>query len=123
MSEAFGRLLRGARQAAGKTLEDLAIYLNVSIPYISEVERGNRAPLTPLKIREASALLGVRPDALLQAAAESRGYFELVAPPNEAGKAAGAALMRGWSDFSPDDFNRISSMIEELLRKRGLSGD
>ncbi len=42
MRQALGEVLRAHRQAAGVTLRDLAERSNVSLGYISEIERGQK---------------------------------------------------------------------------------
>lgn len=54
----FGPLLRGLRSRAGLTLRDLATFLGVSVPYLSDVERGARGPLRPETIAQAARRLG-----------------------------------------------------------------
>ena len=43
----FGRYLRGARVACGRSLRDVAAELKISHVYLGEVERGVRGPLRP----------------------------------------------------------------------------
>ena len=42
LRDVFGRLLRRARTAQGRTLADVAAEAGVSMPYLSEVERGRK---------------------------------------------------------------------------------
>jgi len=118
MDREFGDVLREARKKAGKSMLDLANRLDVSIVFISDVERGNRAPLSPEKILKVSDLLGIDPEPLLQAAAENRGRFELDAT-QVSGKArqVGAALMRGWTELNEKDLDQIA----QIIRRRGRS--
>lgn len=74
---AFGVLLRKVRKAAEKTLGDLADELGVSVVYVSDVERGNRAPLKRESIERAAEFLGADARGLQKAAAEARGAFEV----------------------------------------------
>lgn len=42
--EVVGRQLREARTSAGRTLADVAGEAGISVPYLSEVERGRKEP-------------------------------------------------------------------------------
>ena len=74
--ERFGDALRRCRREARKTLRDLATVLDVSIVYVSDVERGNRKPLGNERILKVAQLLGVDPVPLLEAANRERGFIE-----------------------------------------------
>ena len=76
MAERFGTALRRHRREAGKTLGDLARLLGVSIVYISDVERGNRRPLSNERILKIAEFLGVKPRHLIKAADRERGFIE-----------------------------------------------
>jgi transcriptional regulator with XRE-family HTH domain len=120
MGVSFGQLLRSLREEKEKTMGQLARHLGVSVPYISDVEHDNRAPLTRERILAAAEFLGVDPKQLLVAAAAGRGAFELDA--NVGGrkqKEVGAALMRSWPELSDDEL----SAIARVLGKRGEKGD
>jgi len=99
----FGVLLRKYRKKVGKTLGDLADELDVSVVYVSDVERGNRAPLREDYIEVAARVLNADARELHRAAAEARGAFKLRAervPP--AAREVVAGLARG--EQYPDTF-------------------
>lgn len=113
----FNELLRAERKRAGKTLGDVARALNVSLPYLSDVERGTRPPLSPERIQQVAALLGSAEttiDLMHQAAGIHAKAFELSIPSSVKGKEAGAALQRGWETLSDEDY----AAIVEMLNKR-----
>lgn len=114
MKSDFGKLLRKVRKRSEKTMLDLATHLGVSVVFISDVERGNRAPLRPERIIEAAAFLNIDPEPLLLAAAEQRGAFELDAV-QVSGKAreVGAALARGWADLNEAELEQIAAIIRK----------
>ena len=116
MQSEFGDLLRATRKRSGKSMRDLALHLGVSIVFISDVERGNRAPLKAERIMSATEFLGADPEPFLLAAAKSKGSFELDAT-RVSGKArqVGAALMRGWTDLGEGDLEKIA----RIVRRRG----
>ena len=53
----FGKMLRDARLQRGFSLREFAEMLGVSSTYLSQVERGNFAPLTASKTARAAKLL------------------------------------------------------------------
>lgn len=73
MSNAFGDMLRRARRAAGLPMRSVAERMTWSIAYVSDVERGRRAPPSDKSIREIARLLGSEPEPWLTAAAVQRG--------------------------------------------------
>jgi transcriptional regulator with XRE-family HTH domain len=100
---AFGERLRTLRKKAEKTLGDVAGVLDVSVVYVSDVERGNRPPLRPDLIDKAAVLLGADGAELHKLAAEVRGAFELRTDRMpERAKEFVAGLARG--DQYPEDF-------------------
>ena len=118
MSNLFGDLLRETRLNAGRTMGDLARLLGFKVPYISDVERGRRAPFRFEQVLEIAEFLGVPPDELLEAAAVSRGAFELDAVGvTDQAKEVGTALMRGWTDLGEDDLAAIAAIVSG--RNRG----
>src|SRR5580700_8545048 len=61
MKNRFGNLLRKLRIESGRSIGEVARHLEVSTVYISDVERGVRAPLTAERILRAAQFLGVKP--------------------------------------------------------------
>lgn len=109
--ERFGRKLRDERERANITMTVLAQHLEISIPYLSDIERGNRAPLDPAKIRLAAKVLAIDPNELLREAAISRGVFELDANLPTKHREVGAMLMRGWADLTDEELNAIAAVL------------
>jgi transcriptional regulator with XRE-family HTH domain len=70
----FGEALRLARGT--KTLGQLSRHLGVSVPYLSDVERSHRHPLSDDYIDSAAAYLKADHVVLHVAAALSRGYVK-----------------------------------------------
>ncbi|MCA9538730.1 MAG: helix-turn-helix transcriptional regulator [Myxococcales bacterium] len=119
MAERFGERLRALRTERGATMGALARHLGVSVPYISDVERSLRAPLTTDKIRAAAEYLGSDPEPLFALAAAERGAFELAARPGDPLRSeVGAALMRGWGDLSERDLRTILHIVRGDERGR-----
>jgi transcriptional regulator with XRE-family HTH domain len=117
----FGKLLRSFREAAHVSMGALSRHLGVSVTYISDVERGTRAPLAKERIASAAQLFGLSPEkerALAAAAAESRGFYELGVENLPApGRDAGATLMRGWPRYTEAEFKKLKEFLEDLERE------
>lgn len=112
MRSDFGDLLRKVRRNADKTMLDLAEELGVSVVFVSDVERGNRAPFTSSRIIGAARFLSCDPEPLLMAAAKSRGSFELDATGvSSKAREVGAALMRGWAKLDEEDLEKIAKIV------------
>ena len=92
-------------------MSDIADLLGVSIVYLSDIERGNRAPLSEPRIRQVAAYLGVDPGELLMAAAQARGVLELDVSNASAPKlTALAGMARG--GITDDQWLEIIEVIE-----------
>ncbi len=119
MASKFGELLRRIRKNKGKSMGDVARHLVVSVPYISDVERGYRPPLTEDRIQTVAKFFSTDPKPLLEAAAQSRSQFRLDATAvSSKARQVGAALERRWSDLSEDELRRIERIVEGSEKKR-----
>lgn len=105
------------REGAKQSMGEVARRLGVTVPFLSDVERGNRGPLAPAKLLVVCALLGVDPTELLELAARSRGTFELDATTPERAR-AGAVLLRSWEHLSNDALEELAAFVQA----RGLRG-
>ena len=76
MAERFGDNLRRTRQEAEKTLGDVAKLLDVSVVYVSDVERGNRRPFSNERILKVAKMLEADPAPLIAAADVEKGVIE-----------------------------------------------
>lgn len=114
MKRKFGLLLRKLRETANVSIGSLARHLGISVPYLSDVERGNRPPLVHDKIIRAAAFLNVDPGPLLLSAGETRGTFHLDAA-NVSGSAreVGAMLAHQWSGMSNQKLKKMKQLLEE----------
>jgi len=112
MNESYGKMSRRLRLAANRTMGDVADLLSLSVVYVSDMERDKRNPPTKETILKLAAFLEARPDPLLAAAAQARGAFTLdakVASPTA--MEVGAALMRGWTDLTDEDLEKIRNVL------------
>jgi len=122
MPNEFGKLLRRFREDHGMSLQELASFIGISIPYLSEIERGRRSPLNEERIDLACKAIKLnqreRAD-LITAAAESRGYFELAATNVSPDKQAfGAALARSWNELEDSQIRRLTKALSESRGRR-----
>lgn len=112
MATEFGALFRRIREDLGISMGQVARHLGVSVPYVSDVELGKRAPFTNEKIISAGLLFKINPLQLLKAAGESRGFFE-IRPVTAMHATVGAALARRFEDLSSEQLERIGRIVEE----------
>lgn len=76
MPDRFGDALRRTRQDAERTLGDVAKLLDISVVYVSDVERGNRRPFSNERILKVAKFLKTDPAPLITAADVERGVIE-----------------------------------------------
>jgi transcriptional regulator with XRE-family HTH domain len=100
--QTFGEVLRQAREEAGVTMGELARHLGVSVPYMSDVERGKKPPLVGPRLEQAARYIGADVRKLTIAAGRSRGAFEIPATGQADADESLAVLARGWSSISSD---------------------
>lgn len=102
MDRRFGDSLRQYRTDAGVSLGKLAAHLDVTVVYLSNVELGKSAPLTPDRIRQAADLIGHYSE-LLRASAAHRGTIEVKSPESDFGQMAMATLMMRYTPTMSDE--------------------
>jgi transcriptional regulator with XRE-family HTH domain len=91
---------------------EVARHLGVSVTYVSDVERCIRAPFTSDRLREAATFVGANLERLLEAAAVSRGAFELDASNVSAtAREVGGMLMRDWTELDDDKLEQIKKVL------------
>ncbi len=116
MPERFGDLLRRLRRKTNRTLGDVARVLGVSVVYLSDVERGNRRPLSHERILKVAAFLDIDPTELMEASDRERGFIEYdirKARPLEADVVGGlvAGLARG--GITDEQLESIQKILKE----------
>ena len=116
MPERFGDQLRKLRRKGDKTLGDVARLLGLSVVYVSDVERGNRKPLSNERIVRVARFLGEDPTPLMEAADWERGFIEYdirKARPLEADVVGGlvAGLARG--GVTDEQLQTIKTILAE----------
>ena len=116
MPERFGDVLRRTRQQAGLTLGGVARELNISVVYVSDVERGNRRPFNNERIMTIARLLEADPGPLIAAADADKGVIEYEiskAKPLEASVVGDlvSGLARG--GVTEDQLKRIKTILKD----------
>ena len=115
MPERFGDALRKIRQNAERTLGDVAKLLEISVVYVSDVERGNRRPFSNERILKVAKFLKTDPAPLITAADVERGVIEYditKAKPLEAAVVGDlvSGLARG--GVTDDQLQKISNILK-----------
>lgn len=116
MPERFGDTLRKTRQNAEKTLGEVARLLEVSVVYVSDVERGNRRPFSNERILRVATFLNADPAPLIAAADVEKGVIEYdisKAKPLEASVVGNlvSGLARG--GVTDDQLERIRNILKD----------
>lgn len=113
MAHTFGEQFRELRKNAGKSMGEVARYLGVSVTYISDVERSNRAPFTDERIYSAAEFMGFDPEPLRDLAAAYHGAYELPINKDTSPQAhqVGASLMRNWTALSEEELDKIADVL------------
>ena len=104
----FGEKIREARSEKGISLTELAKQLGVTKVYVSDVERGRRAPFNLMRIRQVSEILGCDPFDLYVLAVRSRGHVTLpTADISEEQSRLAAVLSYNWGGLNNDDVSKL----------------
>lgn len=111
--QGFGPRLRAARKAASKSLFDLAKHLDVTTPYVSDVERGARTPFTRENIIKAADLLGVNPAVLMEAAINTKGYAVLDQSGASPHLQLAAKLAIAWPHLDAQQLQIVNAALDE----------
>ena len=116
MPEPFGDALRRRRRNAKKTLGEIAKLLDVSVVYVSDIERGNRRPFSNERIVKIAKFIEADPAPLIAAAQVERGVIEYdttKAKPLEVDVVGGlvSGLARG--GVTNDQLKRIKKILKD----------
>jgi transcriptional regulator with XRE-family HTH domain len=109
MKNRFGILLRLARRKAEKTLQELGAYVGVTAAHLSKVERGVVSPPRDHVIVRIAEFLGIRPDALLRAAAVERDTMSILRPQTVE---AYTFLLRRLNTLTDNELATITAILE-----------
>lgn len=104
----FGSAIRKAREEVGMTLTELARQMGVTKVYVSDVERGRRAPFSRTRLECVAEILNIDPEVLYVLSVRSRGHVNL---PTEGvsdnQNRLAAILSYRWRELDNDDVNRL----------------
>jgi transcriptional regulator with XRE-family HTH domain len=115
----FGTEFRRIRRESQKTLEDVARIMGVSIPHVSDIERGRRSPPPRAMIAQILEQWGRAEelDSLSQLAMRYRGEFQR-APKNANEERVLVALERALDvDLSTAEYDQILRFLEDIRRR------
>lgn len=107
----FGDFLRAARAQAGLTQGRVARELGVSVPFVSDVEGGRRAPFSDSKLLVLAPLLRLDHVTVLAMAALDRGHVKVPILDTEGNARVAVGLAREWPHLASDDLARIASIV------------
>ncbi len=111
--DAFGVLLRRAREERGRSVAHMARELGVSAPFLHQIESGERGPLSRQKIHRASVCLRVSRLQLEHAALCQRGEVALPEPETVCGKETLARLSSLWDELDDVFFGKLDDLLTE----------
>lgn len=107
----FGNLVRERRAELGMNLKDVATRIGVSVSYVSEVERGTRAPYGDEKLFLLAAALKMPLNALHDAALATRG-ITLDARGDEKRANIILELSRTWETLTPQQLDQLEAVLD-----------
>ena len=108
----FGERVREIRTERGLSITALADHLGVTKVYVSDVERGRRAPFSLTRIKQVSDVLGCDPFDLYLLAVRSRGH--VVLPTSDIGEECvmlTGGRMMGERTPPPSGFDNLSYLV------------
>ena len=110
----FGGLLREIRKQAGKTLKKLAVHMDWSVVYLSDIERNKRNPPNPGDIKKICDFFGCQVTPLIDMANKQRNRVELNIGSKD-GPVTDAALMlaRRWTELTEEDAREIMAILNK----------
>jgi transcriptional regulator with XRE-family HTH domain len=124
MDRKFGDVMREARTAAKVSMGDLSRQLDLSVPYISDIERNRRNPPSEEVVRHIAALLGLDPDDFVVVAARTRERLELeMRAPTQAQQKLATALTRKWATVTDAEAAEVCRVLEGRVTDPGKEGE
>lgn len=118
----FADLARDTRVAAGKSLREVALALEFTPAYVSDIERGNRNPPAPEVARRWAKIIGADEDQFERASRLDRRAIELAVDrdrPESARNEAALALARSWDVLDEEDYSHIMDVLKNRKGNRG----
>ena len=113
----YGRKLRKLRRINDKTLKDVANHLDISITYVSDVERGKRCPFDAFRTEMVCVFLGCTiedTEELLILCAQERGGFKLTAGVSPLHDRVAAALKLERTNLEDEEVEQILKVVNNV---------
>lgn len=108
----FGKKLREVREAARRTMKNVAEHMQWSVVYVSDIERGRRNPPKAEEIKRIAAFIGTDALELLDLARRERGKIELDLNGSRPEiETAGLVFARSWTDMSEEQARQIIKIL------------
>jgi transcriptional regulator with XRE-family HTH domain len=101
------------REEKGVKLRELSKQLDVSLPYLSDVERGERDPLSNSRILRVALFLNVDPMPLLAVATKERERVVLDVPKGDDLRIQAAMMLSLWW---PEASAEMLGKLQDLIR-------
>ena len=112
--ESFGSSLRRLRENANKTLKELAAVMNVSVVYVSDIERGRRNPPQGEKLKQIAQFFGIDVNELEDLANKERKRVELnLDSRTETVSDAALVLARRWDTITDEEASKILKIFNK----------
>lgn len=120
MYKSFGEFLTGKREEKRLTLRYVATILEVSAPFLSDVEKGRRNPMDLAKLNKAADILELTPEEraeMFDLAGRDRNTIAPDLPEYIMTRGYVAAALRTARDMGADEED-WKSMLEDLRRRK-----
>ncbi|HUZ02954.1 MAG TPA: helix-turn-helix transcriptional regulator [Thermomicrobiaceae bacterium] len=112
--EAVGELVRSLRSERGWTLRELSARSGVSVPYLSEIERGRKEPSGAILAQLARVFEFLLPELLTRVAGEFERRGALP-PPRDPER---EPLRRALDELSDDEAGEVANFVAYLRWRR-----
>lgn len=118
----FGKTLKAARKKQRITLRELGAHVNLSVGYLSDIEREERRPPAIEIIKKMEERLGLTDNRLQKIAKQARNIAPTVmAQKIKTSPRLCEVLMRAGADLSNAQFKQVVKFMESLQEKGGSS--
>lgn len=108
--ETMGRRLRMRRIELELTLQEIADRMRVSPMYVSDIERGKRVPLQPMRLAALAEAYELTRREIEQLAFASQDAIELDIAGDPMRREAAVALARAWPDMSVEQLQQLRQL-------------
>ncbi len=110
--DAFGTKIRRLREQAKKSMKELADAMNVSVVYISDIERGQRNPPQGDKLKAIADFLHLDFEEVQTWARRDRKRVELDLKGDGPISDAALTLARRWDGITEDEAKEIMKILK-----------